>query len=775
MSVLHLDALLHARGVLLLGAPSSAPARQFADNILRTLPASRRWIAGVDQRGFRRVSRDAVPETDLALAFDPAEATSGMIGRLGEAGVRALIWAADSPVPQGVLAAAQPWRIRVLGSRSAGVIHPRKALNISGFSQPVSAGRLAMITQSKTVAAAALDWAAGRGIGFSWVAVTGTEADVDVADLLDFAALDPHTHAVVLQMSRLRNARKFMSAARACARGKPVTVLQSAPGIHGASADPMRSSAFRRAGFVECDSLGGLFGAIAALDRLPDVARQRVLVVANGAGVCALGLAACQREGITNAQLGEQSRLALLTLQPAVRFMPGAVDLSAAEPALAVDCLRQILDDGDVDAVIYLHAPMPGALPIEYARALAASGLGPRLTTVWLGLASVIEARALSAEGGMPTFPSAGDAAYALAVRQEYRRTQELLMQTPPPVALQLSSRAGAAQLLASAAISGETVLDEADAAGLVRDYGIVMRGRPRSRHRLLRIGLRRHSELGVMVAVEDQACIDRGIRSALPPLDGLLAARLMEDAGMAPTDGLVRSLVRLAQLAVDQPHIDEMDLEVALDPQGRPRLASGPRLTLLADPPDARQRLALAPYPQQLEGRFRDRQRHWQAVRAVRPEDEPAVLGLLQRTEPDAIRLRFFRYIKHFSHAMAVRLTQLDYDRETALVVIPERSPERIIALGHLFADPDGLEAEFAILVHQDFAGRGIGREVMERLLAHARDKGIQSVYGEVLSENRGMLALAAGLGFEQTHTADVGVLRVRISTAGTAKERLA
>ena len=79
-------------------------------------------------------------------------------------------------------------------------------------------GKVALITQSQSLAAAALDWALGRNIGFSWMACSGSEADIDVADLLDYAALDPRTRAVVLQVGHIRSPRKFMSAARAAAQ-----------------------------------------------------------------------------------------------------------------------------------------------------------------------------------------------------------------------------------------------------------------------------------------------------------------------------------------------------------------------------------------------------------------------------------------------------------------------------------------------------------------------------------------------------------------------------
>ncbi len=152
--------------------------------------------------------------------------------------------------------------------------------------------------------------------------------------------------------------------------------------------------------------------------------------------------------------------------------------------------------------------------------------------------------------------------------------------------------------------------------------------------------------------------------------------------------------------------------------------------------------------------------------VRAVRPSDEPAVIALIARLDPEEIRLRFFHYIRHFTHDMAARLTQADYDRELTLVATPEQADEPVIATATLVSDPDGREAEFAVLVHHDYARLGLGRHMLSRLLVHARQQGIGTVYGEVLTENQAMLALARKLGFSvHREPDDPGCMRVEIA----------
>ncbi|MDP9139863.1 MAG: GNAT family N-acetyltransferase [Pseudomonadota bacterium] len=168
------------------------------------------------------------------------------------------------------------------------------------------------------------------------------------------------------------------------------------------------------------------------------------------------------------------------------------------------------------------------------------------------------------------------------------------------------------------------------------------------------------------------------------------------------------------------------------------------------------RQRIALAPYPVALTGKATLDGGLSYTVRAVRPDDEPAVLRLLARLNPEEVRLRFFAMIRHFSHEMAARITQVDYDRELTMAAISASDPGEIAALATLVSDSDGLQAEYAVLVHHGHAGKGLGRQLMQRLLQIAGDRGIRRVYGEVLADNMPMLTLAQSLGFAVSIPAD-------------------
>ena len=158
-------------------------------------------------------------------------------------------------------AAARAKGLRLVGPNCLGILAPRARLNASFAARMPRSGDLALISQSGAIAAGMVEWAAERGIGFSAIASIGDQIDVDVGDLLDYFALDRATRAILLYVELVSDARKFMSAARAAARIKPVVVDQGRPPRAGAKAaathtgalagsDAVYDAAFRRAGLL---------------------------------------------------------------------------------------------------------------------------------------------------------------------------------------------------------------------------------------------------------------------------------------------------------------------------------------------------------------------------------------------------------------------------------------------------------------------------------------------------------------------------------------------
>src|SRR5579863_282811 len=245
---------------------------------------------------------------ELVVITTPAETVAGLIeeaGRLGAAG--AVIIAAGLSHGPGSFAeasnrAARKYGMRLIGPNCLGILMPGVDLNASFSAHRPVVGNLALISQSGAIATGMVDWAAQRAVGFSGIISIGDQLDVDIADLLDYFALDRRTHAILLYVEAIKDARKFMSAARAAARIKPVVVVKSGRMAQGAKAaathtgalagsDAVYDAAFRRAGILRVSDLRELFDCAELLGRhvrAPEGKRLAILTNGGGLGILAV-------------------------------------------------------------------------------------------------------------------------------------------------------------------------------------------------------------------------------------------------------------------------------------------------------------------------------------------------------------------------------------------------------------------------------------------------------------------------------------------------------
>jgi acetyltransferase len=186
--------------------------------------------------------------------------------------------------------------------------------------------------------------------------------------------------------------------------------------------------------------------------------------------------------------------------------------------------------------------------------------------------------------------------------------------------------------------------------------------------------------------------------------------------------------------------------------------IALDARITLAASAGPAARRLAIRPYPKELEEEIRLPDGRRLLLRAIRPEDQQALQEAFAKLTPEEVRLRFFTPLRAIDPSAAARLTQIDYEREMALVLTEPRDAGTgdIYGVVRLIADADGRHAEFAIIVGRPLKGLGLGKLMMRRILDYARQRGIREVCGDVLRDNRAMLRLCGSLGFEQRRDPD-------------------
>jgi acetyltransferase len=243
----------------------------------------------------------------------------------------------------------------------------------------------------------------------------------------------------------------------------------------------------------------------------------------------------------------------------------------------------------------------------------------------------------------------------------------------------------------------------------------------------------------------------------ALPPLDPVLAEsalsrtrvdRLLRgyrDRPPAARQAVGEAMVRLSLLIADIDEIAELDINPLLvDAEGV--IALDARIVVRKPVGQERAaRFAIRPYPVELETEIEHRGERLR-IRPIRPEDEGLLHAFTRHVSAEDIRLRFFGPLRELSHEMAARLSQIDYDREMAFLLLDR---EELLGVGRLYADPDFEQAEFALIVASDRQRRGYGELLLRHVLDYARKRTIKRVVGYVLRENKRMLDLTERLGF--------------------------
>jgi acetyltransferase len=877
MSTRNLDALFAPRSIALVGA-SNQPGSMgqvltrnlagggFAGPLYAVNPHETE-VGGLAT--FHSIAE--LPQApDLAVVAIPPARVPELIGQLGERGCRAVVLItaglSKDPLRQAMLDAARPHLLRIVGPNCLGVLSPVRGINASFAPSRLLKGSLALVAQSGAVTTAALDWATGRGIGFSHVVTLGDMSDVDFGDLLDWLALDPDTSAIVLYIESITQARKFMSAARIAARLKPVVVVKAGRSAAGAAAafshtgalagaDLVYGAAFQRAGLLRVGELREMFDAVETLTKGLSVQGDRLMIMTNGGGAGVMAVDALEALGGRLAPLTAQTIETLNARLPATWSHGNPVDIVGdAQPGRFAAALETLLAEPEADAVLVLNCPTALSDGAESARAVieTAEKARPRhpLLSCWLGDLEARQARQAFGAHRIPTYETPEEAVRAFMHLADHHRNR-LLLNEAPPTAGAREDRGAVKAVLDAAAAEGRTRLTEPQAKAVLSAYGVpVLESRTAADPteaeacaaamtgpyalKILSADISHKSDVGGVVlnlespaAVRDAAgAMARRVAAAvpgavlsgfivqpmavrphgreliigvsadkvfgpvvlfgqggvgvevladraigLPPLNRTLAADMIartrvsrllaayRDLPAVDVDKVSDVLTAVSHLALDFPQIIELDINpLSADGSGVLALDARVRLAGARDQPTPP---AIRPYPEALrqtlavKGGTLD-------VRPIRPEDAAALRAMIGRADPADVRFRFHAAVRELSQAQIARLTQIDYDREMALIAV---MGEEILCVARLVADPEGETAEFALAVRTDQQRRGIGRGMMRLLLDYARQRGIAKVWGAVEMENERMLALGRELGFVAHPSPEQGEVRLQLT----------
>jgi acetyltransferase len=271
-----------------------------------------------------------------------------------------------------------------------------------------------------------------------------------------------------------------------------------------------------------------------------------------------------------------------------------------------------------------------------------------------------------------------------------------------------------------------------------------------------------------------------------LPPLNATLARRMMEQTkiytalrgvrGRKPVDlaSLEQLLVRFSQLVVEQRWIKEIDIN--------PLLVSSEQIialdarVVLHEPSateDQIPKLAIRPYPSKYVTHTKTKDGVPVTLRPIRPEDEPLLVRFHQKLSERSVRLRYFSAFKldqRTTHERLTRVAFIDYDREMAIVA--EHSDEKsggreLLGVARLSRVPGRAEAEFALLLRDDWQNRGLGSQMLRILLAVARDEKLARVTADILPENLEMQRVSQKLGFKLERSLEEPLVTASIELA--------
>jgi acetyltransferase len=463
MSTYRLSQLFSPRSVAVVGAsPRMASAGHAVLNNLRaaSFPGKLHLVnphyPEID--GLRSVDSvlDPAEAPDLIVIAVPAPEVPKVVAGAAEKGAAAaIIITAGLGHGPGSLAdacvkAARPKGLRLIGPNCLGVLAPRAKLNASFAASMPQPGDLAWISQSGAIVAGMVEWANLRDVGFSAIASLGDMVDVDVSDLLDFFALDRATRAILLYVEAIPDARKFMSAARAAARTKPVVVVKSGRHAQGAKAaqthtgalagaDAVYDAAFRRAGLLRVRDLEELFAAAETLGRLKPFFGRRLAILTNGGGIGVLVVDRLADLGGTLASLAPDTIRRLDAALPPRWSRSNPVDIVGdADAARYAAAFEILIEDAGSDAILVTNVPTALASATDAAQAIvvaagkhASTVLRPKpVFAVWIGQDGTAERAFDSA--GIPHFENESDAVGGFMHLVRYREAIDALMETPP-------------------------------------------------------------------------------------------------------------------------------------------------------------------------------------------------------------------------------------------------------------------------------------------------------------------------------------------------------
>jgi acetyltransferase len=293
----------------------------------------------------------------------------------------------------------------------------------------------------------------------------------------------------------------------------------------------------------------------------------------------------------------------------------------------------------------------------------------------------------------------------------------------------------------------------------------LVRHARPAHAGLAASVGVATDAAFGPVITLGAGAAVGAAQSVMLPPLNHRLALDLVSVtfasargvAHVGPDEGeaLAHALTQVSALVCALPWVHTLELQPVMVAAGRAQvLAARAVIDPKRLPQPAYRHMAIHPYPVELVDAVTLRDGTMLRIRPIRPEDAELERAFVHGLSEQTRFFRFFYQLNELTPTMLARFTQVDYDRELALVAVAQSPQEgdEFVGVARYITNPDRESAEFAVVVADAWQGRGIARALMDRLIAAAKKRGLERLVGTVLRSNRNMLLFTAALGF-RTH----------------------
>ncbi|MBC7131318.1 bifunctional acetate--CoA ligase family protein/GNAT family N-acetyltransferase [Candidatus Bathyarchaeota archaeon] len=435
-------------------------------------------------------------QVDLAIIATPAHIVPQIMEECGESGVKGVIIVSagfsevgeeGEALERQIIEIKERYGMRIIGPNSLGIIRPRIRLNATFADSKAIPGHIAFISQSAALCASVLDWASEANIGFSAVVSTGSMIDVDFGDLIDYFGMDPQTRSIILYMECVRDARKFISAARGFARAKPIIVIKAGRFPESGEAtithigalcgdDMVYDAAFRRAGIVRVEAVSDLFSCAEALAMQANPQGSNLTIITNAGGPAVMAADTLIAKGGKLAKLAEETVKALRTILPHYCHAANPIDILEEASAERFKKVMEIcFRDANSDGFLVIYTPQGAADPISTAKAIveAARKTPKPVLACFIGEGACRKARRFLQRKGIPAFSTPEQAASTFMYMYRYTQNLELLYQTPEEIPVEVSAAKSLKELLKKAFNEGRTILTQHEALSFLKVYGI--------------------------------------------------------------------------------------------------------------------------------------------------------------------------------------------------------------------------------------------------------------------------------------------------------------